>query len=136
MKSFGNFISEAPHPADEPTQHVDGDMVLANLEDDAVIEKLNAFVGSISGREYIDPEHAVNIMREKLSRVGIHFGDVQFTEEKGEISVPLRKFGGKFGKELDTPYDEFVNETESNRSINFVYERTVGGTHTLFAKIV
>ena len=25
----------------------------------------------------------------KTMRVGIHFGDVQFTEESGEISVPL-----------------------------------------------
>ena len=133
MKSFSSFITERPS---DDCEHVDGDMVLASLEDDAVVERLNAFVGSISGREYIRPEHAVDILREKLSRVGIHFGDVQFTEEKGEISVPLTKFGGKFGKELDTPYDEFVNETESNRSINFVYERTVGGTHTLFAKIV
>ena len=43
--------------------------------------------------------------------------------------------GGKFGKELDTPMDEFMNEPESGRSINFVFERLATGTHKVFAQI-
>ena len=83
-----------------------------------------------------NPEKAVAEMRQKLMRVGIHFGDVQFTEESGEISVPLVQYGGAFGKSGDTPYDEFDNEVESGRSLNFVYERTGGGTHRILAKIM
>ena len=75
-------------------------------------------------------------MRQKLMRVGIHFGDVQFTEESGEISVPLIQYGGAFGKSAETPADEFDNEMESGRSLNFVYERTGGGTHRILAKIM
>ena len=74
-------------------------------------------------------------MRQKLMRVGIHFGDVQFTEESGEISVPLIQYGGAFGKSGDTPIDEFDDEQESGRSINFVYERTAGGTHRILARL-
>ena len=72
--------------------------------------------------EYLNPEKAIGEMRQKLMRVGIHFGDVQFTEESGEISVPLVQYGGAFGKSGDTPIDEFDDEQESGRSINFVYE--------------
>ena len=68
-------------------------------------------------------------------RVGINFGDVQFTGEQGEISVPLVKHGGVYGKDTDSAPEEVVNETESGRSINFVYERLATGTHKVFAQI-
>ena len=128
-------MKEAPHPADGDNP-VDGDMMLGDLTSDAVVERLNAYVGAIADREYLNPEKAVAEMRQKLMRVGIHFGDVQFTEESGEISVPLVQYGGAFGKGADTPYDEFDNEVESGRSLNFVYERTGGGTHRILAKIM
>ena len=128
-------MKEAPHPADGDNP-VDGDMMLGDLSSDAVVERLNAFVGAIADREYLNPEKAVAEMRQKLMRVGIHFGDVQFTEESGEISVPLIQYGGAFGKSADTPIYEFDDQQESGRSLNFVYERTGGGTHRILAKIM
>ena len=128
-------MKEAPHPADGDNP-VDGDMMLGDLTSDAVVERLNAYVGAIADREYLNPEKAVAELRQKLMRGGIHFGDVQFTEESGEISIPLVQYGGAFGKSGDTPYDEFDNEVESGRSLNFVYERTGGGTHRILAKIM
>lgn len=135
MKTFKQYMKEAPHPADGDNP-VDGDMMLGDLSSDAVVERLNAFVGAIADREYLNPEKAVSEMRQKLMRVGIHFGDVQFTEESGEISVPLIQYGGAFGKSADTPIDEFDDQQESGRSLNFVYERTGGGTHRILAKIM
>ena len=135
MKTFKQFVKEAPHP-DYSGEPVDGDMVLGDLSSDAVVERLNAYVGAIADREYINPEKAVSEMRAKLMKVGIHFGDVQFTEESGEISVPLIQYGGAFGKSAETPVDEFDDEVESGRSLNFVYERTGGGTHRILAKIM
>ena len=128
-------MKEAPHP-DYSGEPVDGDMMLGDLTSDAVIESLNAYVGAIADREYLNPEKAVSEMRQKLMRVGLHFGDVQFTEESGEISVPLIQYGGAFGKSAETPIDEFDDEMESGRSLNFVYERTGGGTHRILAKIM
>ena len=104
-----------------------------DLSDDSVVEKLNAFVGSIGMKEYLVPEKAVNELRQKLMRVGIHFGDVQFTGESGDMSVPITK--PIFGKDLDTPADEIVNEEETGRSINFVYEKLPTGTHKVMAQI-
>ena len=113
--------------------HIDEDGNLMDLSDDSVVEKLNAFVGSIGMKEYLVPEKAVNELRQKLMRVGIHFGDVQFTGESGDMSVPITK--PIFGKDLDTPADEIVNEEETGRSINFVYERLPTGTHKVMAQI-
>ena len=135
IKTYRQYIKEAPHP-DYSGEPVDGNEVMGDLSDDSVIEKLNAFIGAISEREYLVPEKALGEMRQKLMRVGLHFGDVQFTEESGEISVPLIQYGGAFGKSAETPYDEFDDQQESGRSINFVYERTAGGTHRILAKIM
>ena len=114
---------------------IDDDGHLKDLSDDSVIEKLNAFVGSIGMKEYLVTEKAVDELRQKLMRVGIHFGDVQFTGESGESSIPLVKHGGAYGKDLDTPADEVVNEQESGRVLNFVYEKLPTGTHKVFAQI-
>ena len=113
--------------------HIDEDGNLMDLSDDSVVEKLNAFVGSIGMKEYLVPEKAVDELRQKLMRVGVHFGDVQFTGESGDMSVPITK--PIFGKDLDTPADEIVNEEETGRSINFVYERLPTGTHKVMAQI-
>ena len=112
---------------------IDDDGHLKDLSDDSVIEKLNAFVGSIGMKEYLVPEKAVNELRQKLMRVGVHYGDVQFTGESGDMSVPITK--PIFGKDLDTPADEIVNEEETGRSINFVYEKLPTGTHKVMAQI-
>ena len=132
MKTFKQYMKEAPHPADGDNP-VDGDMMLGDLTSDAVVERLNAYVGAIADREYLNPEKAVAEMRQKLMRVGIHFGDVQFTGESGDMSVPITK--PIFGKDLDTPADEIVNEEETGRSINFVYEKLPTGTHKVMAQI-
>ena len=129
MKTFLEYASVKATDG----SHIDEDGNLMDLTDDSVIEKLNAFVGSIGMKEYLVPEKAVNELRQKLMRVGIHFGDVQFTGESGDMSVPITK--PIFGKDLDTPADEIVNEEETGRSINFVYEKLPTGTHKVMAQI-
>ena len=113
--------------------HIDEDGNLMDLSDDSVVEKLNAFVGSIGMREYLVPEKAVDELSQKLLRVGINFGDVQFTGESGDMSVPITK--PIYGKDTDTPADEVVNEEETGRSINFVFEKLPTGTHKVMAQI-
>ena len=128
MKTFKEYSSMNEHQ-----NAVDEDGNLMDLTDDSVIEKLNAFVGSIGEREYLVPEKAVNELRQKLMRVGVHFGDVQFTGESGDMSVPITK--PIYGKDIDTPADEVVNEEETGRSLNFVFEKLPTGTHKVFAQI-
>ena len=73
---------------------VDEDGNLFEINDDSVIEQLNAYVGSIGIREYLNPEAAVNELRQKLMRIGLHFWDVQFTGESGEVSMLIIVRGG------------------------------------------
>ena len=130
MKTFLEYASNKVQ-----SDTADEDMNMMDLSDDSVIEKLNSFVGSIGMKEYLVPEKAVDELRQKLMRVGINFGDVQFTGEQGEVSMPLVKHGGVYGKDTDSAPEEVVNESESGRSINFVYEKLATGTHKVFAQI-
>ena len=66
----------------------DEDWNLMDLNNEEHIKKLNAFVGAIGMKEYLVADKAIDELREKLSRVGIQFGDVTFTEDSGSISVP------------------------------------------------
>ena len=130
MKTFLEYASNKVQ-----SDTADEDMNMMDLSDDSVIEKLNSFVGSIGMKEYLVPEKAVDELRQKLMRVGINFGDVQFTGEQGEVSMPLVKHGGVYGKDTDSAPEEVVNESESGRSINFVFEKLPTGTHKVFAQI-
>ena len=131
LKSFKEFAE-----IKRTNNIIDDDGHLKDLSDDSVIEKLNAFVGSIGMKEYLVPEKAVDELRQKLMRIGLHFEDVQFTGSEGEVSLPLIMNGGAFGKSVDTPIDEFDDEKESGRSINFVFEKLPSGTHKVMAQIV
>ena len=64
------------------------------------------------------------------------------TEEKGDMNLPLTLFGGRFGKDIDTPHNEFLdddgisNQREGGLSLNITYEMTDTNQCKLRAKIM
>ena len=96
-----------------------------------VIVKLNAVVGRIFEEDQFDPQARLALMRGSLSKIGLTFGQYPaMTESRGEFSLPLTLFGGRFGKDVDTPHDEFLeddgisNNIEGGLSLNVSYEMT------------
>ena len=134
-------MKEAPHPADGDNP-VDGDMMLGDLTSDAVVERLNAYVGAIANMEYIIPEQALEKLRSALDRVGYSFGAIpEMTEQSGSFDLPLTRFGGRFGKDLDTPYDEVIKDdgishmVEGGLALKIQYEMMRNNSCRIFAKI-
>ena len=106
MKSFKSFLKEHPSTSDQNLA-VDRQTNMAVLSDPAVIKKLNAWVGTIAGN-YVLPEEAISNLRSSLSRIGLSFDPVPMMEgESGSVELPLTLFGGRFGKSVNTPHDEF-----------------------------
>jgi hypothetical protein len=138
MRSFKQHITEKALDTGYPVDGADFSNDLANPD---TVERINAFLGALGQMEYLIPEHAINKVKEKLGRLGLSFGDVNFTDDSGEVSLPLEQFGGRFGKDIDTPHDEVVSDdgishkVEGGLSINFVYERTNGGTYRIISQI-
>ena len=105
MKKFKIFINEV-HTSHQD-QALDKNVNMAGLGDPTVIRKLNAWVGAIAG-SYVLPEDAISKLRSSLSKIGLSFGEVSMMEgESGAVELPLTSFGGRFGKGLTTPHDEF-----------------------------
>ena len=108
MKNFKSFLSESGIAAGG----WDRSMALrtqnmAVYSDPMVVKKLNAWGGTIAG-SYTLPEDAVHNMRSSLSKIGLSFDEVPVMEgESGSVELPLTSFGGRFGKGLTTPHNEF-----------------------------
>ena len=107
MKNFKSFLKESGINTSHQDQAVDKNMNMSVYSDPAVVKKLNAWVGTIAGN-YVLPEDAISNLRSSLSKIGLSFAEVPMMEgESGSVELPLTSFGGRFGKGLTTPYNEF-----------------------------
>ena len=141
MKSFKNFIKEDVSTSDQ-NRAVDMNINPSAISKPMVIRRLNAYVGALANMEYMLPEHALNKLKEKLGRLGFSFGRIpEITEKSGSYDLPLSLFGGRYGKDLDTPYDEIVNDDgisnkiEGGLALKIQYEMTSNNSCRVFAKI-
>ena len=108
MKKFKSFLNEAGIAAGGWDRSMAlKTMNMAVYSNPSVVRKLNAWVGTIAG-SYALPEDAIHNMRTNLSKIGLSFDEVSMMEgESGSVELPLTSFGGRFGKGLTTPHDEF-----------------------------
>ena len=107
MKNFKSFIKESGINTSHQDMAMDKNVNMGVFSDPSVVKKLNAWVGTIAGN-YVLPEDAVHNLRSSLSKIGLSFGEVPMMEgESGSLDLPLTSFGGRFGKGLTTPHDEF-----------------------------
>ena len=143
MRSFNKFIKEGrgPHTSDK-SMAADSGINPSNVDNPKVLRSLNAYVGAIANMEYILPEHALNKLRNALSRVGYSFGAIpEMTEQSGSFDLPLTRFGGRFGKDTDTPHDEVINDdgishiVEGGLALKIQYEMMKNNSCRIFAKI-
>jgi hypothetical protein len=88
------------------------------------------------------PEMVVGRLRNSLSKIGLTFGEVPMMEgESGSYNLPLTSFGGRFGKGLDTPHDEFEaddgisHQVEGGLSLVLGYEMQEDNSCRLTASI-
>ena len=141
MKSFNSFIKENVGTSDQ-NMAVDMSINPSAISNPNVVRRLNAYVGAIANMEYMLPEHALNKLKEKLGRLGFSFGEIpEMTEKSGSFDLPLSLFGGRYGEDLDTPYDEIVNDDgisnkiEGGLALKIQYEMLGNSSCKVFAKI-
>ena len=143
MRSFNKFMKEGrgPHTSDQSIA-TDNGLNPSEIQNPRVLRALNAYIGAIANMEYILPEHALTKMRNALDRVGFSFGAIpEMTEESGSFSLPLTRFGGRFGKDTDTPHDEVINDdgishmVEGGLALKIQYEMVRNNSCRIFAKI-
>ena len=100
MKSFKQF-DEAYTDRFAHTSAEDDNKHLSNIFDEKVVQRLNGYVGAINDREYLQPEAAIKQLNNKLEIVGLRFAEPKVDSDKGNATVELTQFGGRYGKTPD-----------------------------------
>ena len=144
MKTFKQHVNEHSYMggqvgADSSNSIEDGSIGAHNIQDAAVLQKVNAFVGSIAEREYLQPQFAVDELREKLQRIGLTCSACVLEGPSGKETVELKQFGGRFGKDTDGSDindDGISHRKESGLKMEVSYETLKNGTSKVYAKLV
>ena len=143
MRSFSKFIAEGrgPHTTDQ-SRATDNGINPSEIQNPKVLRALNAYVGAIANMEFMLPEQALTKLRSALDRVGYSFGAIpEMTEQSGSFDLPLVRFGGRYGKDTDTPHDEVINDdgishmVEGGLALKIQYEMMKNNSCRIFAKI-
>ena len=141
MKNFKSFIKESGINTSHQDMAMDKNVNMGVFSDPSVVKKLNAWVGTIAGN-YVLPEDAVHNLRSSLSKIGLSFGEVPMMEgDSGSLDLPLTSFGGRFGKGLTTPHDEFEvddgisHQVEGGLTLVIGYEMQEDNSCRLSARI-
>ena len=116
----------------------DGNIGAHNIHDPKILERVNAFVGSIAGQEYLNPKAAMEQLANKLKTIGL---DMVIPEMSGTGSANLEvtQFGGRFGKDIDGSDindDGISHKKEGGLKLNVKYETLENGSSKVFAKLV
>ena len=108
MKTFRSHLTELVGTSHQDMA-ADKNINTRALGEPEVLKKINAWVGQIAG-SYTMPEQAVHQLRSSLLKIGLTFDEVNMTGDSGSVELPLTLHGGRFGKDVDTPHDEFMND--------------------------
>ena len=136
MKNFSKYIVEKATDAGYPHDGSDFSNDLANPK---TIERINGFLGVMGQIEYLIPEHALEKIRERLGRLSISFDEVTMTEDGGKMTVPLKQFGGRYGKDEEGNMiddDGISHRVSGGLSLEIEHEPTGEGTHFVRTQIV
>ena len=149
MRTFKQHIKEGGSPqgkygagnvgTPEVNSVEDGSIGVHNIQDEDVLKRVNAFVGSIAEREYIKPQFAIDELREKLSRIGLNVSPVEMTGDNGTVRVEVSQFGGRFGKDTDGSDindDGISHKKDGGLKLEVKYETLQNGTSKVYAKLV
>ena len=116
----------------------DGSIGVHNIQDPKVLERVNAFVGSIAGQEYLNPKAAMEQLASKLKTLGLDMTIPEMTGN-GSANLEVTQFGGRFGKDIDGSDindDGISHKKEGGLKLNVKYETLENGSSKVIAKLV
>ena len=140
MKTFKNFAEDAGVNTSHTGTDLDSHTTGQSLANSSLLRKLNVYVGAVAKVSVKLPEETIAEIRQKLARLGITFDQAPVVEgASGSFSLPIKRYGGVFGKSNTTAFDEFDNEdgtgVEGGLSLKITYEETEANCYKMTASI-
>ena len=147
MKSFKQhneaYTDQFTHQSAE-----DDNLGLFNVQDEASMQKLNAYVGALADKEYLQPGAAVEQLAMRLGTVGLNFSLPKIEGDKGNTVVEVSQFGGRYGKTPENSNgpmsagteiedgDGISHKKEGGLKLEFNWEKQANNTYKVFANLV
>ena len=97
------------------------------------------FLSISRGKEYLNPQAAVEQLRNSLNKIGLTVSEVVIEGDKGTVNASISQFGGRFGKDLDGSDindDGISHRKEGGLKLQVKYETLSTGTSKVYAKLV
>ena len=95
-------------PGDSHGRFAHSDAGVYRTESPAQLKRVNAFIKTFTQKEFLDPRYALGMLRTKLNLTGLDFPFDKAVKLSNEnTSFEVKRFGGTFGKGVDTPFDQF-----------------------------
>ena len=144
MKSFKQY-NEAYTDAGALKQAEDETHAAFNVQDPVALQKLNGFVGSLADKEYLQPNAAVEQLAMRLGTVGLNFRLPNIEGDKGNTTVEVNQFGGRYGKTPENATsgdndiengDGISHRKEGGLKLEFNWEKQANNTYKVFANLV
>ena len=147
MKSFKQY-NEAYTDAGTLKQTEDETHAAFNVQDPVALQKLNGYVGALADKEYLQPGAAVEQLAMRLGTVGLNFTLPKIDSDKGNTTVEVNQFGGRYGKTPENSNgpmsvgDEIENgdgvshKKEGGLKLEFNWEKQSNNTYKVFANLV
>ena len=147
MKSFKQhneaYTDQFTHQSVE-----DDNLGLFNVQDEASMQKLNAYVGALADKEYLQPGAAVEQLAMRLGTVGLNFTLPKIDGDKGNTTVEVSQYGGRYGKTPENSNgpmssgteiedgDGISHKKEGGLKLEFNWEKQANNTYKVFANLV
>ena len=144
MKSFKQF-SEAYTDRFAQQGTEDETHAYFNVDDPVAMQKLNAYVGSVADKEYLQPDSAMHQLAMRLGTVGLSYTLPKIEGNNGKTVVELMQFGGRYGKTPDNTTSgegDIVNDDgishrkEGGLKLEFNWEKQANNTYKVFANLI
>ena len=119
-----------------------------NVQDPVALQKLNGYVGALADKEYLQPNAAVEQLAMRLGTVGLNFKLPNINTDKGNTTVEINQFGGRYGKTPENSNgpmsvgdeiedgDGVSHKKEGGLKLEFNWEKQSNNTYKVFANLV
>ena len=132
MKSFKQFNEDGAY-TDRFAQQGTEDETHAyfNVQDPEAMQKLNAYVGSVADKEYLQPDAAMHQLAMRLGTVGLNYTLPKIEGNNGK--TPDNTTSG----EGDIVNDDGIShKKEGGLKLEFNWERQANNTYKVFANLI
>ena len=145
VKSNANKYGAATTGTSTSNAVEDGSLGTANLKDPSVLKRVNAFVGAIADKEYLQPDAAMHQLAMRLETIGLRYTVPKIDGNNGKSVVEVSQFGGRYGKPSDNTTsgdgdiengDGISHRKEGGLKLQVEYETLKTGMSKVYAKLV